>query len=139
MRELEDIADDVRDEFLLIPEVAKVEIYGVQEERMFVEYNNARLAELGLSPMQLSAAPRRARTSSSQVGTYARNTKRSSSSRSGNFESVEELRGTVIRLPGRDDLDVSRATSPNVRREATSIRRQTEDARQRRRARWRSP
>ena len=51
--ELKDIADDVRDELLLIPEVAKVEIYGDQEERIFVDYSNAALAELGLSPMQL--------------------------------------------------------------------------------------
>ena len=39
---------------LLIPEVAKVEIYGAQEERVFVEYSNSRLAELGLSPYQLN-------------------------------------------------------------------------------------
>ena len=52
-RELEDIADEVRDELLLIEEVAKVDVYGAQEERIFVEYNNARLSELRLSPMQL--------------------------------------------------------------------------------------
>ena len=38
---------------LLISEVAKVEIYGDQDERVFVEYSNARLSELGVSPMQL--------------------------------------------------------------------------------------
>ena len=51
--ELKEYADDARDELLLIDEVAKVEIYGAQEERIFVEYNNARLAELGFSPTQL--------------------------------------------------------------------------------------
>ena len=51
--ELKDIADQARDEFLRVPEVAKVEIYGAQEERIFIEYNNARLSELGLSPTQL--------------------------------------------------------------------------------------
>ena len=51
--ELEEVAEDVRDEILLIAEVAKVDIYGAQEERIFVEYNNARLAELGVSPFQL--------------------------------------------------------------------------------------
>ncbi|PWG68330.1 hypothetical protein DF186_25330, partial [Enterococcus hirae] len=53
--ELKEVADEVRDEFLLIEEVAKVDIYGAQEERVFVEYNNARLSELGLSPIQLTA------------------------------------------------------------------------------------
>lgn len=48
--ELKTVADEVRDELLHIDEVAKVEIYGAQKERIFVEYNNARLAEVGLHP-----------------------------------------------------------------------------------------
>ena len=52
-RELKTIADDVRDELLLITQVAKVEIYGDQDERVFAEFNNSRLAEFGLSPTQL--------------------------------------------------------------------------------------
>ena len=52
------MADEVRDELLLIEEVAKVEISGAQEERVFVEYNNARLAEFGLSPLQLRRSSR---------------------------------------------------------------------------------
>ena len=35
--ELKDVADEVRDELLLIPDAAKVEITGVQDERVFVE------------------------------------------------------------------------------------------------------
>ncbi|MCG8458785.1 MAG: efflux RND transporter permease subunit, partial [Holophagales bacterium] len=42
--ELEDVAEEIRDRLLKIPEVAKVTIHGAQEERIFVEYNNARLA-----------------------------------------------------------------------------------------------
>ena len=51
--ELKLIADEVRDGLLLVTDVAKVEIYGAQDERVFVEYNNARLSEIGLSPEQL--------------------------------------------------------------------------------------
>ncbi len=51
--DLKDIAETLRDELLRLPDTAKVEIYGSQDERVFVEYNNARLAELGLSVMQL--------------------------------------------------------------------------------------
>ncbi|MEJ2643077.1 MAG: efflux RND transporter permease subunit, partial [Desulfosarcinaceae bacterium] len=51
--ELKTVADAVRDDLLHLFDVAKVEIYGAQEERIFVEYNNARLAEVGLSPQQL--------------------------------------------------------------------------------------
>ena len=40
--ELKDIAESVRDQLLRIEDTAKVELYGVQDERIFVEYNNAR-------------------------------------------------------------------------------------------------
>lgn len=52
--ELKDLADAARDELLRIDDVAKVEIHGVQDERVYVEYNDARLAELNLSPLQLA-------------------------------------------------------------------------------------
>ena len=52
--ELKDVADAARDELLHISEVAKVEIHGEQSERIYVEYNNARLSELNLTPLQLS-------------------------------------------------------------------------------------
>jgi len=51
--ELKDVADQVRDELLQLPDAAKVDIYGAQEERIFVEYSNARLAGMGISPYQL--------------------------------------------------------------------------------------
>jgi len=55
-RELKDIADETRDKLLQIGEVAKVEFSGVQEERIFVEFSNARLAGLGLTPDMLADA-----------------------------------------------------------------------------------
>jgi multidrug efflux pump subunit AcrB len=101
--ELKDIADDVRDEILLIAEVAKVEIYGAQEERIFVEYNNARLADLGLSAFQLSQI-----LDDQNIvfpgGDVSTDYERIVLEPTGSYESVEELNGTVIRLPGRDDL-----------------------------------
>ena len=53
LTELKDVADEVRDELLLLEDASKVEIYGAQDERIFVEYSNAKLTELGLSPAQL--------------------------------------------------------------------------------------
>ena len=51
--ELKDIADNTRDQFLYIEDVAKVDILGAQEERIFVEYSNTKLTKLNLSPSQL--------------------------------------------------------------------------------------
>ena len=54
-REMTEMAETIRDELLRVDGVAKVDILGAQEERVFVEYSNARLAQLGLSPGQLQS------------------------------------------------------------------------------------
>jgi multidrug efflux pump subunit AcrB len=101
--ELKGVADDVRNELLLIDEAAKVEIQGAQEERVFVEYNNARLAEFGLSPLQLAQI---LDTHNIIIpgGDVTIEAERIVLEPTGNFESVEDLRRSVIKLPGRQDL-----------------------------------
>ena len=101
--ELKEVGDDVRDELLLIPEVAKVEIYGAQEERIFVEYNNARLADLGLSPLQLRNMLG-ARNIINPGGDIRTETEEIVLEPTGSFESVEDLRRTLIRVPKSDTL-----------------------------------
>ena len=101
--ELKDVADDVRDELLRIDEVAKVEIYGAQEERVFVEYNNARLAEVGISPFQLQAILE-SRNIIIPGGAITTSAERIALEPSGNFESVDDLRRSVIHLPGSNDV-----------------------------------
>jgi multidrug efflux pump len=111
--ELKEVADQVRDELLRIDEVAKVEIHGAQEERIFIEYTNARLAELGLSPMQLVNILE-ARNIVIPGGSVTTGPERIALEPSGSFASVEDLRRTVIRPPGRKGLmyleDVARVT-----------------------------
>ncbi len=46
--ELKDFADDVRQQLLRVKDVAKVELFGVQEERIWIELPAQRLAQLGL-------------------------------------------------------------------------------------------
>ena len=102
-RELQDVADAVRDDLLLLDEVAKVEIYGSQKERIFVEYANARLAELGLTPYQL-AATLEARNILIPGGAILVGEERIVLEPSGNFDSVEDLGRTVIGLPGKGGM-----------------------------------
>ncbi|AQT69429.1 Cation efflux system protein CusA [Anaerohalosphaera lusitana] len=100
---LEDIARDTRDELLLIEEVARVEIQGIQEERIFIEYSNAKLAELGISPYQLKQILDN-RNIVIPGGSITTGDERIVLEPSGNFESLEDLRQTVIRLPERSEL-----------------------------------
>lgn len=46
--ELKTFADDVRQQLLRVPDVAKVELFGVQDEKLFVEISQKRLAQMGL-------------------------------------------------------------------------------------------
>lgn len=101
--ELKEIADDVRHELLVIDEVAKVEIHGIQEEHIFVEYNDARLAELGLSASQLIGILENQNIVMSG-GDITTGQEKIVLEPTGSFESVEDLKRTLINLPGRSDL-----------------------------------
>ena len=101
--ELKDIADDTRDQFLYLEDAAKVEILGAQEERIFVEYSNTQLSRLNLSPSQLLQM-----LSSRNIiipgGSIKIGNERIELEPSGNFRSVEEVKKTVISLPGSDEI-----------------------------------
>ncbi|MDP1834901.1 MAG: efflux RND transporter permease subunit [Chlamydiales bacterium] len=102
-RELKDIADDVRNELLLIDEVAKVETYGVQDERIFVEFQDAKLAKVGSSALQLRQLLE-SRNILTPGGTVYANNERIILEPSGNFQSLEELQNTVIHVPGQQQV-----------------------------------
>ncbi|MBT8108344.1 MAG: efflux RND transporter permease subunit [Gammaproteobacteria bacterium] len=102
-RELRDIADAVRNELLFIPQAAKVEIVGAQDERVFVEYDNARLAEIGLSPIQLLQALQ-ARNIILPGGDFSTDYERIVLEPSGSFNSVDEIRRMVLNVPMSDDI-----------------------------------
>jgi len=53
--EVRDFADDVRQQLLRVPDVAKVELFGAQDEKLFVEISQKRLAQLGLDMNQVIA------------------------------------------------------------------------------------
>ena len=114
--ELKDAADEIRDRLLKIPDVAKVEIHGSQQEAIYVEYNNARLAELGVSPQQLTGVLNSANILSSG-GDILTGRERIALEPTGNFESIDDLRNTVIQIPNggvvhlRDIANIYRAYS----------------------------
>lgn len=97
-REMTEIAETIRDQLLHIEGVGKVEILGDQEERIFVEFSNSRLAQLGLSPIQLQQFLQ-ARNIIMPGGQIDLGPERIALEPSGNFVSVEELSRTLIPLP----------------------------------------
>ncbi len=98
--ELRDFADAARNEFLRVADVNKVELTGAQDEKIYVEVSNAKLASLGIDPMLI------ANTLASTNAVEASGTVQTSSERvrltvSGEFDSVEAIRNIGIRAGDR--------------------------------------
>ncbi len=55
-RELKDYAEDIRSRLMQVPDVAKIEILGAQDEKIFVEFSVQQLAGLGIDRSALAAA-----------------------------------------------------------------------------------
>ena len=101
--ELKVVADEVRDEMLLLPDVAKVEIAGAQDERIFIEYNDVKLAELGLSPIQLKSILE-TQNIINPGGDVRIDNSRIVLEPIGNFESVDQIKRTLISHPGTQEI-----------------------------------
>ncbi|MEM7366675.1 MAG: efflux RND transporter permease subunit, partial [Pseudomonadota bacterium] len=96
-QELGDIAEEIRDELLKEPDIAKVDIDGMQDEIIYVEYNNAQLTKYNLTPRSLTASLSNVNVLSAG-GNILSGRERIALEPTGNFNSVEELSSTLIDL-----------------------------------------
>ena len=55
-RELRDSVENIRSQLLNIPDVSKIDVLGAQDEVIFVDFSNEKLAGLGIDPSTLIAA-----------------------------------------------------------------------------------
>ena len=101
--EMKEIGKEVKNEFLHLSEAAKVEVYGEQDEQVYIEFNNARLTELGLSSAQIQDQLN-SRNIIIPGGSITINSERITLEPTGNFESVEDIEKTIIQLPGSADV-----------------------------------
>lgn len=93
-RELEDQADFLRKELLLIPGVAKVEISGIQKESIYVEIPRARLAAMGISMRDIQSVLK-AQNLVYQSGKLETGKERLRIEPTGTFSSVEAI-GNIL-------------------------------------------
>src|SRR5215468_1863124 len=112
-RELKDYAEDIRSRLMNVPDVAKIEILGAQDEKIFVEFSVQQLAGLGIDRSALAAALA-AQNIVSPSGILQTGDERLTLRVSGAFESVQDIlavnfvaNGRLIRL--RDIAQVHRA------------------------------
>ncbi|MBV9892075.1 MAG: efflux RND transporter permease subunit, partial [Rhizobacter sp.] len=98
--ELSDIAEDVKRRLLKVPMVKKVDIYGKQAKRVYVEFSNERLAALGITPLQI-AESLRSQNAVQASGSVDTATDRVMVRVSGQFESLDDIRNVPIAAGGR--------------------------------------
>lgn len=97
--QLRDAADAIRKELLRVPDVAKVLILGEQDERVFIELSNSKLANLGFSVQQLMDALR-GQNLVVPTARYHTPTDRIEIRPEGDFHSLEALGDLPIRIDG---------------------------------------
>lgn len=73
LADIKRIGEDIRQRLLRVPGVNKVDLIGVQPEKMFIEFSHAKLATLGITPQQIfdSVARQNVVTAGGSVDTSA--------------------------------------------------------------------
>ena len=120
-RELKDYVEDVREELLRIKNVGKADLLGVQPERVFIEFSNKKLANLGISPQQVIDVIQ-AQNAQTASGVVQTSSDRIATRVSGDIESGRKLaelslqaNGRLIRLGDIADIKRDYADPPSPR------------------------
>lgn len=120
-RELKDYVEDVREELLRIRDVGKADLLGVQPERIFIEFSNKKLANLGVSPQQVIDVIQ-AQNAQTASGVVQTSSDRIATRVSGDIESGRALselsiqaNGRLIRLGDIADIKRDYADPPSPR------------------------
>ena len=94
-------ADRIRRELVRIKDVAKVEIIGEQEEKIFIEISNVKLATLGVDGSAIIAAMQ-AQNAVTPGGAFETATDKIYMRASGAFESIDTIKNFTLRANGRN-------------------------------------
>lgn len=94
--EVKAFADEVRQQLLRVPDVAKVELFGVQDEKLFVEISQKRLSQLGLD-INAVLAQIGQQNAVENAGTVQTPHDQIQVRVAGQFQAIEELQAMPIR------------------------------------------
>ena len=112
--DLKDVAQDIRDDLIKLDDASEIEIKGIQDEQIYVEFDNATLAELGLTATRLQGI-----IASTNIvysgGEVSLEDERIVLEPSGNFENIEDLERLLIAAgPNGETLELEDVA--NIRR-----------------------
>ena len=98
--ELKKIVEDARQRLLQVRDVAKIDMLGVQDQKIFIEFSHRRLATLGVSPQQIFDIVQKQNIVSS-AGVVEGPTSRIPVRIGGDFDNVEQIKLLPINVEGR--------------------------------------
>ena len=98
--ELRDYVDRVRNELLRVPDVAKIDMIGDQEEKIYIETSHRKLATLGIDPLTIFNVLRQ-QNNLVPAGNYETKDDRIFVRVSGAFGSLDSVREIGIQANGR--------------------------------------
>jgi len=98
--ELKDYVDDVRQQLLRVPNVEKGDLIGDQSEKIYVEFSDKKLAQLGLDSAQVGAALQ-AQNSIAPAGTIVAPSRNVPLRVSGKFSSPAEIEALALYINGK--------------------------------------
>ncbi|MBV8321353.1 MAG: efflux RND transporter permease subunit, partial [Hyphomicrobiales bacterium] len=99
-RELRDYAERVRAELLGVPDVAKIDLLGTQDEKIYLEFSTQQLAAMGLDVSQLIQTLQQ-QNAIQPSGTLNAQVEKTAIRVSGQFTSEESLKAVNFRVNGR--------------------------------------
>jgi multidrug efflux pump subunit AcrB len=99
-RELRDYAERVRAELLGVPDVAKIDLLGTQDEKIYLEFSTQQLAAMGLDVSQLIQTLQQ-QNAIQPSGTVNADIEKIAIRVSGQFTSEESLKAVNFRVNGR--------------------------------------
>lgn len=102
MGERQDIAQHVVDMMFKVPGTKKIDVLGVQEERIFIEISNTKLTEIGISPNDIISALQD-QNIIRPGGVIDADGTTFTIQPTGNFDSVEDIRNALIAIPGQEE------------------------------------
>lgn len=103
LAEMRDVARDTRDRLYTVKGVRKVELYGVQDERIFLDLDDVKLAQFGIDPATIFTTLQEQNIilPGGEINVEGQSV---IIEPSGNFDDVEAIEQVIIQVPGTQQV-----------------------------------
>ena len=102
LAEMRDVARDTRDQLYGLEGIKKIELFGVQEERIFLDLSNAKMAQFGVDPSVVVTTLQQ-QNIILPGGNFNIDDRNIIIEPTGNFDDVAAIESVILPIPGTDE------------------------------------